>query len=44
MLSEEQIAIQDMARNFAMDKMAPHAALWDEEKIFPVDTLREMAG
>jgi alkylation response protein AidB-like acyl-CoA dehydrogenase len=44
MLSEEQIAIQDMARNFAMDKMAPHAAQWDEEKIFPVDTLREMAG
>ena len=44
MLNEEQIAIQDMARSFAMDKMAPHAGTWDDEKIFPVDVLREMAG
>lgn len=44
MLKEEQIAIQDMAYSFAMDKMAPHAARWDEEKIFPVDVLRDMAG
>jgi alkylation response protein AidB-like acyl-CoA dehydrogenase len=43
-LKEEQIAIQDMAYSFAMDKMAPHAARWDEEKIFPVDVLRDMAG
>ncbi|MDB2668962.1 isobutyryl-CoA dehydrogenase [Alphaproteobacteria bacterium] len=44
MLKEEQIAMQDMAYSFAMDKMAPHAAMWDEEKIFPVDVLRDMAG
>ena len=44
MLSDEQIAIQDMARNFAADQLAPHAMKWDEEKIFPTDTLREMAG
>ena len=44
MLNEEQAAIQDMARNFAMEQMAPHAATWDEEKIFPVDVLRQMAG
>ena len=44
MLSEEQTAIQDMARNFSMEQMAPHAATWDEQKIFPVDVLRQMAG
>jgi alkylation response protein AidB-like acyl-CoA dehydrogenase len=44
MLSEEQIAIQDMARDFAAEKLAPFAMQWDEEKHFPVDTLREMAG
>ncbi|NCF78461.1 MAG: acyl-CoA dehydrogenase, partial [Alphaproteobacteria bacterium] len=44
MLSEEQIAIQDMARDFAEEKLAPFAIQWDEEKHFPVDTLREMAG
>lgn len=44
MLSEEQSAIQDMARNFATEKLAPHAKQWDEGKHFPVDTLKEMAG
>ncbi len=44
MLNEEQSAIQDMARNFATEKLAPHAKQWDEDKHFPVDTLREMAG
>lgn len=44
MLSEEQSVIQDMARNFATEKLAPHAKQWDEDKHFPVDTLREMAG
>ena len=43
-LTEEQIAIQDMARNFAAEQLAPNAMKWDEEKIFPTDTLREMAG
>ena len=44
MLNEEQSAIQDMARNFATEKLAPHAKKWDEDKYFPVDTLKEMAG
>ena len=43
-LTEEQIAIQDMARNFAAEQLAPNAMKWDEEKIFPTDTLRDMAG
>ena len=44
MLNEEQIAIQDMAQGFAAEKLAPYAMQWDEEKHFPIDTLREMAA
>ena len=42
-LSEEQIAFYDVAKNFAIEKMAPHAEKWDEEKILPVETLQELA-
>lgn len=43
-LNEEQRAIRDMARDFAEMEMAPHAARWDAEHIFPVDTLRKAAS
>ena len=43
-LSEEQQAFRDTARDFAQQEMAPHAARWDEEGIFPVDTLRQAAA
>ena len=43
-LTEDQQAIQDMARAFAAAEMAPHSARWDEEKHFPVDVLRAAAG
>jgi alkylation response protein AidB-like acyl-CoA dehydrogenase len=43
MLDEQQIAIQDMARGFAAEQLAPFTKQWDEEKHFPVDTLRDMA-
>lgn len=42
--SEEQIAIQDMARSFATEEMLPHAEEWDEKIIFPVDALRAAAA
>lgn len=42
-LSEDQRAFQDMARSFATEQMAPYAEKWDEEKVFPVDTLRAAA-
>ncbi len=42
-LSEEQRAIQEMARDFAAAEMAPHAAEWDEKAIFPVDVMRSAA-
>ncbi|MEC9139037.1 MAG: acyl-CoA dehydrogenase family protein [Pseudomonadota bacterium] len=43
MLTEEQKAIQNMALDFVMAEMAPHAMKWDAEKIFPTDVLRELA-
>src|SRR5579863_8550583 len=43
-LSEEQLAIQDVARDFAAREFAPNAARWDEECIFPVDALRAAAA
>lgn len=42
-VTEQQIAIRDMARNFAAKEIAPYAAEWDEKHIFPVDTLRKAA-
>ena len=43
-LSPEQSAIQDTARHFAERELLPHAGRWDEEQIFPVDTLRSAAA
>ena len=41
--TEEQQAIIELARQFARDEMAPHAAHWDEKKIFPKDVLKRAA-
>ncbi|WP_454917838.1 isobutyryl-CoA dehydrogenase [Xanthobacter sediminis] len=43
-LSDDQIAIRDMARDFAAAEIAPYAVEWDEKKHFPVDTLRAAAA
>lgn len=40
-LNEDQLAIQDMARAFASDRIAPQALQWDRDKHFPVDVLKE---
>ena len=42
-LTDDQQAFQDTARKFARDQMAPNAAKWDEEKIFPEAELRTAA-
>lgn len=43
-LNDDQIAIRDMARSFADEKIAPHALKWDEEKHFPIDVIKEAAS
>jgi alkylation response protein AidB-like acyl-CoA dehydrogenase len=39
-LTEDQLAIQDMARKFTADRITPHAAKWDEEHHFPRDVMK----
>ncbi len=36
-LTEDQLAIQDMARKFTADRITPFAAQWDEDHHYPVD-------
>ncbi|HMM13436.1 MAG TPA: acyl-CoA dehydrogenase family protein [Parvibaculum sp.] len=43
-LSEDQRAFQEMARTFAAEELAPHAAEWDRTHFFPVETLRKAAA
>jgi alkylation response protein AidB-like acyl-CoA dehydrogenase len=43
-LSEDQRAVEDAARRFAADRLAPNAAKWDETEHFPVDVMREAAA
>ncbi|HEX7875512.1 MAG TPA: acyl-CoA dehydrogenase family protein [Sphingobium sp.] len=42
-LTDEQRAIQDMARRFTADAITPYAAEWDEKHLFPRDTIRAAA-
>ena len=42
-LTDEQLAIQEMARRFAEDELAPKAAEWDEKHHFPVDVIKKTA-
>ena len=39
-LSEDQQAFAQTARQFAESELAPHAAKWDREHIFPKDTIK----
>ena len=40
---EDQTAIWDAARGFALAELAPHSARWDEEHHFPVEVMRKAA-
>ena len=39
-LTSEQLAFQSAARDFSQGELAPHAAKWDAEKIFPVKQIK----
>jgi alkylation response protein AidB-like acyl-CoA dehydrogenase len=43
-LNEDERAIEEVARRFSRDRLAPFAAEWDETAHFPVDRLREAAA
>jgi alkylation response protein AidB-like acyl-CoA dehydrogenase len=40
-LTEDQLAFRDAAKAFAEKAMAPHAAKWDADHLFPVEVIRE---
>jgi butyryl-CoA dehydrogenase len=43
-LSEQQIMIRDMARQFAREQLAPHAAEWDAAERFPQEAVDAMGA
>ncbi len=40
-LNEDQQAFVDAAKEFAAREMAPQAAKWDEDSLFPIDVIRK---
>jgi alkylation response protein AidB-like acyl-CoA dehydrogenase len=44
LLSPEQRQIRDTLRAFARDELAPHAAAWDRDHVFPRDALRALGA
>ncbi|MEE1620341.1 acyl-CoA dehydrogenase family protein [Zafaria sp. Z1313] len=43
-LDDEQQAILEMVRDFARERIAPHAAAWDRGHHFPIDVLEAAGG
>jgi butyryl-CoA dehydrogenase len=43
-LSDEQEALRSVVRDFAESEIAPHAAAWDRDHVFPVDVVRAMGA
>ncbi len=43
-LTDDQRAIQEVARRFTADRITPFAGEWDEQHIFPKETIREAAA
>lgn len=43
MLTEEQLAVRELARNFAETEIRPHVMAWDESQEFPMACLQSMA-
>jgi acyl-CoA dehydrogenase len=42
-LTEDQLAIQEMAQKFTADAITPYASEWDEKKQFPIDVIKRTA-
>ena len=41
--NEDQLAIKDMAKGFSETELMPYAADWDQNEIFPIETLKKAA-
>ena len=44
MLGEEHRLLRDALRDFAAQRLAPHAAEWDRDAVFPRAALKELAA
>ncbi len=42
-LTDDQLAIQEMAQRFTADNITPHAAEWDEKSHFPLEVIKQTA-
>lgn len=42
-LTEDQLAIREVAQRFTADRITPHAAEWDAKRIFPREIIKESA-
>ena len=40
-LTDDQLAFEETARQFAQQELAPNAAMWDREHHFPVDAIKK---
>lgn len=40
-LTDEQRALQDLARKFALNEIRPHAAAWDRDSAFPMELFKK---
>ncbi len=43
-LSEEQLLVQESARRFALARLAPHSAEWEQNAAFPPDIFKELGA
>jgi alkylation response protein AidB-like acyl-CoA dehydrogenase len=43
-LSEEQLLVQESARRFALARLAPHSAEWEQKAAFPPDIFKELGA
>jgi butyryl-CoA dehydrogenase len=43
-LSEEQLLVQESAHRFALARLAPHSAEWEQKAAFPPDIFRELGA
>ena len=41
--NQDQLAIKEMAKNFAETEFEPYASEWDQNEIFPIETLKKSA-
>jgi alkylation response protein AidB-like acyl-CoA dehydrogenase len=42
-LTDDQLAIREVAQRFTADQITPHAGEWDEKHIFPRETIQRSA-